>query len=225
MTHDFQPLLTETQISLHILASILLSHLLLESDQQSKTKATIIDTTGSFPLQLLARVLKSRITTSHSLSTRTANQTANHPISRPNQSKEVEDEAVINKEVQQCLQMISITRVFDIEGLWEVLGEIAHDPPAPIPGSKAPEAGQKTDGPIQSSPDWPSLGEVEINDSQETSSPSPIENNDYAIIPHEPPREKDEGIEIIIIDTMTQIINELFSRKERTDGSSPPPSS
>jgi hypothetical protein len=110
--------------------------------------------------------------------------------------------------------MIAISRVFDIEGLWEVLGEIGHDNPAAPSNSSISspkEVEKKSDGPIQSGPDWPE----EINDSQED---SPDEDCNPGRGPSEAAREKDEGIEIIIIDNMSQIINELFSRKEKSDG-------
>ncbi|KUJ23596.1 uncharacterized protein LY89DRAFT_186742 [Mollisia scopiformis] len=104
--------------------------------------------------------------------------------------------------------MIAISRVFNIEGLWEVLGEIGHEsPPSPSPTSLPPLPDNKTDGPIQSSPDWP-----EIVDSQ---APSPLSDPD----PPSPTLQKEDadldiGPEILLISTLTQIINNLFARKE-----------
>ncbi|KAI0886014.1 uncharacterized protein GGS22DRAFT_159614 [Annulohypoxylon maeteangense] len=37
----------------------------------------------------------------------------------------------VNGEVRRCLELISVSRVFDVEGLWEVIGEI-ETPPSPI---------------------------------------------------------------------------------------------
>jgi hypothetical protein len=68
-----------------------------------------------------------------------------------------------DEDLQKCLEMVAINRVFDIEGLWEVLGEIGRE------------------------------------------SHSQSENDDG-------------GTEIIIIDNMTHLINELFARKERSEG-------
>jgi hypothetical protein len=40
-----------------------------------------------------------------------------------------------NVQIRKCLERVSISRVFDIEGLWEVLGDLdmSLDPPAPAP--------------------------------------------------------------------------------------------
>ncbi|KAE8442349.1 hypothetical protein EG329_003420 [Mollisiaceae sp. DMI_Dod_QoI] len=209
-------------ISLHLLASALVPQLSTSSSHSKsspRTKATIIDTTGSFPLSLLAQILKSRITNSHALTSRNAVQTANHIVSPLDQPREdaVSTEK-IEQEVQRCLEMVAISRVFDIEGLWEVLGEVGRDGPATSDPSSSiaglakdvTAVGQKTDGAVQSSPDWP-----EISDSQEEDL-SPIDDAESASkVPEMEKKEQDEGTEIIIIDNMTQIINELFSRKEK----------
>jgi hypothetical protein len=63
--------------------------------------------------------------------------------------------------------MVAISRVFDVEGLWEVLGEVGRD--------FAADKGTSED-------------------------------------------KDEEGMEIIIIDNMTQLINELFARKEKGEG-------
>ena len=80
----------------------------------------------------------------------------------------------VDEEVQRCLEMIAMSRVFDVEGLWEVLGEVARD----------------------------SHWNEELPSKEQ----------------HE-----EDGIEIIIIDNMTNLINELFARKERTEGTLPLP--
>lgn len=71
----------------------------------------------------------------------------------------------MDEEVRGYLEMVAISRVFDVEGLWEVLGEVGRD-----------SAGMEED------------------------------------------RSDEEGMEIIIIDNMTHLINELFARKERGEG-------
>ncbi|KAI1405221.1 hypothetical protein F4819DRAFT_32715 [Hypoxylon fuscum] len=51
---------------------------------------------------------------------------------------------VVNAEVRRCLEQISVSRVFDIEGLWEVMSEL-ETPPSPAPVApneeKADDAG------------------------------------------------------------------------------------
>jgi hypothetical protein len=77
-------------------------------------------------------------------------------------------ESSVDEEVQRCLEMVAISRVFDVEGLWEVLGEVG-------------------------------------GDSEGAEGLAPDDHNE-------------EGMEIIIIDNMTHLINELFARKERSEG-------
>lgn len=76
----------------------------------------------------------------------------------------------IDNDVQRCLEIVDISRVFDVEGLWEVLGEVGRDS----------ETGDKDD-----------------------------EEKGY-----------EEGVEMIVIDNMTHLVNELFARKERSEGAS-----
>ncbi|OTB01814.1 hypothetical protein M426DRAFT_210372 [Hypoxylon sp. CI-4A] len=49
-----------------------------------------------------------------------------------------QDEA--NAEVRRCLEQISISRVFDVEGLWEVLSELEAPPSSPSPSPAPPSA-------------------------------------------------------------------------------------
>lgn len=200
-------LANNNQISLHLLASALLSHLpsTSQDNQRISTVATIIDTVGSFPLTLLAQILKSRIATSHA-----------HSV-QPDENQL--DKVKIEQLLQQCLEMVAISRVFDIEGLWEVLGEIGHEVPTSSANEPSEPPENKGVEPIQSSPDWP-----EINDSQESISIS--SNHDYDLQSPPPPnrtenKTTDSGTEIIIIDTLSQIITELFSRKDKASGTSP----
>jgi len=73
----------------------------------------------------------------------------------------------VDEEVRRCLEMVAISRVFDVEGLWEVLGEV----------------GRGSDG-------------------------STVDDDESL---------REEGVEMIIIDNMTHLINELFARKERSE--------
>ncbi|KAI1852948.1 hypothetical protein JX265_012534 [Neoarthrinium moseri] len=49
------------------------------------------------------------------------------------QAKLGRDHASVNAHVRECLRRISVSRVFDIEGLWEVLDELETESPAPSP--------------------------------------------------------------------------------------------
>ncbi|KAI1212759.1 uncharacterized protein F4807DRAFT_348668 [Annulohypoxylon truncatum] len=48
----------------------------------------------------------------------------------------------VNAEVRRCLELISVSRVFDVEGLWEVISEI-ETPPSPSPPSPSVTASAK----------------------------------------------------------------------------------
>ena len=165
-------LLKTPKISLQLLSSILISNLPIHSlpatvpSQPPKTKATIIDTTGSFPVPLLAKIIKSRILDSRSKTARQAMDNGNHAVVEDGvDAKEVEEE------VRRCLEMVAISRVFDVEGLWEVLGEIGRDS----------ESGVRDDEAMREA----------------------------------------TGVEMVIVDNMTHLINELFARKERSEGLPP----
>lgn len=73
----------------------------------------------------------------------------------------------VDDDVHRCLEMVAISRVFDVEGLWEVLGEVGRD----------------------------CVGDEGTSEDK-----------------------YEEGMEVIIIDNMTQLINELFARKEKGEG-------
>ncbi|PVH85020.1 hypothetical protein DL98DRAFT_511953 [Cadophora sp. DSE1049] len=207
-------------LSLHLLASTLLPYLSQPPPSRSqppKTKATIIDTTGSFPLALLASVLKSRLLEARSLSAQNAVESGNHAVQEPATSK---DDSGIDEQVQQCLEMVAISRVFDIEGLWEVIGEVDYVGSSSTPGQNEQNENGKatlnvTDG-FEVAEENIGNDRPEILDSEEdTTPPSDVPS----AIPKgrgEEDRE-DEGIEIIIVDNMTHIINELFARKEKSD--------
>jgi hypothetical protein len=116
----------------------------------------------------------------------------------------VEDEEV-DKDVQLCLEMVAISRVFDTEGLWEVLGEvgrdnISNDDSSILPSSLDPETNDR-------SPQRP----TEILDSEEELTPEEITPTT--------PRNQDSssGTEIIIIDNITHIITEFLARKEKSE--------
>jgi hypothetical protein len=164
--------------------------------------------------------LKSRIFASKTLSLRNAVQTSNYGKSL---QREEGLELNVDEDVQRCLEMVAISRVFDIEGLWGALGEIrrhrssdfeAKHLESEIAESEGMEATEKVLNPERS---------PEISDSEEE--PTPEDEALPTPGPRPTSKDKDEdGTEIIIVDNMTHIINELFSRKEKSDCKSPDPS-
>lgn len=115
----------------------------------------------------------------------------------------------ISDDVQKCLEMVGISRVFDVEGLWEVVGEIRSTAKTSLEVSEPLDDREETQSPREE--------DVEIADSEdeEDEISTPVQGQNQTEIETQ---QEDEGIEIIIIDNMTQIINELFTRKERSDG-------
>ncbi|PBP26448.1 hypothetical protein BUE80_DR002686 [Diplocarpon rosae] len=187
-------------LSLNLVASALLPQL---SSPKPTSKAIIIDTTGSFPLALLLSVLRSRILAHHPQCSPNAVEDGSHPA-----NGQEETGISVEEGAQRCLEMVAICRVFDVEGLWEVLGEVGQD----TSSGGNPEI-------VAARPRGVKEDEPEILDSQEdlTSevaiplSPSLADPRSAQI------EETDGGPEIIIIDNMTHLINELFARKEKRE--------
>ncbi|OTA61435.1 hypothetical protein K449DRAFT_434502 [Hypoxylon sp. EC38] len=50
----------------------------------------------------------------------------------------------VNAEVRRCLELISVSRVFDVEGLWEVLSEL-ETPPSSAPPAAIVDAGRRNE--------------------------------------------------------------------------------
>ncbi|KAL2069041.1 hypothetical protein VTL71DRAFT_15379 [Oculimacula yallundae] len=215
-------------LSLHLLASVLLPNLSpptkthVSPSSPPKTKATIIDTTGSFPLALLASVLKSRLLEIQALAAQNAIKTGNYAVQESGKSAVLtgKNGVEIDEQVQKCLEMVAISRVFDVEGLWEVIGEVDHVDSASLDhgsrdqdGKGGENIGVAGGGDEAVEPDAAD-DQPEILDSEEELTPpvSPIVLNDQTEETSE-----DEGTEIIIVDNMTHIINDLFARKEKND--------
>ncbi|KAI2637791.1 hypothetical protein GGS26DRAFT_427727 [Hypomontagnella submonticulosa] len=58
-----------------------------------------------------------------------------------------QQQEAVDREVRRCLEQISVSRVFDVEGLWEVLNEIeAPPPPPPAVPDVVPEQGREQEG-------------------------------------------------------------------------------
>ncbi|KAK6587255.1 hypothetical protein PZA11_000545 [Diplocarpon coronariae] len=195
-------------ISLNLIASALLPQ---PDATKNTTKAIIIDTTGSFPLALLLSVLKSRILATRSQPARNAVEHGHHSVSEPGQ----EGFGIrVGADAQRCLEMVAISRVFDFEGLWEVLGEIDQDTSSG--GNSAIAPAMRPSG-VQGD-------ELEILDSQEDLTPEPTIPMSPELANPSSARDEEAGAgpEIIIVDNLTHIINELFARKEKREGPSSP---
>jgi hypothetical protein len=106
-------------------------------------------------------------------------------------------------DVQRCLEMVAISRVFDFEGLWEVLGEVGRDstPRADFAISPSPDPESHKPEPLQP---------PEIFDSEEELTPG-------AATPPQTNKSPDPGIEIIIVDNLTHIITSLLAQKEKSE--------
>ncbi|KAI9730468.1 MAG: hypothetical protein M1818_008163 [Claussenomyces sp. TS43310] len=101
-------------LTFHILITALLS--------DPHVTATIIDSTGSFPLLLLSEVLQHRVSENAELDRR-RQESGGH--AKPEQSRDpAEEKGRIDKLVKGCLGRVAISRVFDVEGVWEVLSEV-----------------------------------------------------------------------------------------------------
>jgi hypothetical protein len=140
---------------------------------------------------------------------------------KPTECGQVLDEGV-EGEVQKYLEMVAISRVFDVEGLWEVLGEVRRDSRSNLNheddgGLEIIDAREE----ISISASRPvydgskSSVATEIVDSEDDGL-TPDGDDERLTEPLE--GQGDEGVEIIVVDSMIDIINELFARKEKAEG-------
>ncbi|TAQ84654.1 hypothetical protein B7494_g7033 [Chlorociboria aeruginascens] len=207
-------------ISLHLLCSILLTHGKIYLPLSSKSsdpyphhppppRAIVIDTSGSFPISLLASILKARL----------IQQIRDDDLGASHSNGKKWSEEEVEKEVSRLLEMVAISRVFDIEGLWEVLGEVG----AQKSNSEEMDTTGK-DYKGQESNQAKEAAELEIGDSEEeedidVSNPKTDEGPHESITTaHPEDGEDDIGTEIIIIDNLTTLISSLFSQKEKSAG-------
>lgn len=182
----------------------------------SRPKAAVIDTTGSFPISLLAKVIRSRVSRAkrgiawEGLEARKARLANQDQIN----DRDVEED------VRKHLEKVTISRVFDAEGLWEVLGEVTRNSRTQLDYEERDEviSTQTTQQSIVSRAaldvDEELLITKEIVDSEDGS----YVLDDAAETVEKPEEQEDEGIEIIVVDSMTDIINGLLANKERTEG-------
>jgi hypothetical protein len=183
---------------------------------RSRPKAAVIDTTGSFPISLLAKVIRSRVSRAkrgiawEGLEARKARLANQDQIN----DRDVEED------VRKHLEKVTISRVFDAEGLWEVLGEVTRNSRTQLGHEKrgevvATQTAQQT-----------TVSRAALNADEEPSIMREIvdsEDGSYILDEAETAVEQleehgDEGIEIIVVDSMTDIINGLLANKERTEG-------
>ncbi|TGO62050.1 hypothetical protein BOTNAR_0119g00140 [Botryotinia narcissicola] len=212
-------------ISLNLIASVLLRHIDLvnviqnfqsESTNRSKPKVVVIDTTGSFNLPLLVKILRTRL-----LKRRYEMRSRNDITINLNNGQNTDESTGIDiqKEVNALLELVAISRVFDIEGLWEVLSELERpddlfrnngddqEMPATILSRTSKHVAGKIE-PLHKIPD-------EICDSEdediELTPPPPVEPPVLTPIPSS----TETSPEILIIDSMHHLITHLFTHSEK----------
>lgn len=164
-------MLTAYQLSLNTLTTLLLSHLPHNTATTSlsiKPIAAIIDTTGTFPISLLARILKSRL-----LSTKPAPKD-------------------LDTTIQILLSYVSISRIFNIAGLWEVISEVSAPSTSPHPAPPEEE-------------EIPSSDASDFSLLQRATSPGQASASDG-----------ETEVQIIIIDTLTPLLSSLFATSEKS---------
>ncbi|APA12045.1 hypothetical protein SS1G_14192 [Sclerotinia sclerotiorum 1980 UF-70] len=210
-------------ISLNLIATVLLQHVemvnatqnpQIKSRNASKPKVVVIDTTGSFNLPLLVKVLRSGLLKMRH-ETRSMNDTRmNHGNSH---NSEADTEIEIQKEVYTMLELVAISRVFDIEGLWEALSEIGRTDGQlskdeeqenfnKNPSPKAKRAEKQAEPPLYKIPD-------EIGDSEEED----VEMTPPLVQPTTSNTSEAEiGPEILVIDNMHYLISHLFTHSEKS---------
>ncbi|KAF5873277.1 putative fasciclin domain family protein [Botrytis fragariae] len=212
-------------ISLNLIASVLLQHIDLvnviqksqsESGNTTKPKVVVIDTTGSFNLPLLVKILRSRL-----LKRRYEMRSKDDITMNLNDGQNTDESVEIDtqKEVNALLELVAISRVFDIEGLWEVLSELGQpndlsrndggdqEIPITIPS--------RTSNPVEGKAEQLHKIPDEICDSEE---------EDIELTPPPPPPVKptaplpsstETTPEILIIDSMHHLISHLFTHSEK----------
>ncbi|TGO21514.1 hypothetical protein BPAE_0215g00060 [Botrytis paeoniae] len=209
-------------ISLNLIASVLLQHIDLvnviqksqsESGNTTKPKVVVIDTIGSFNLPLLVKILRSR------LLKRRYEMRSRDDVTMNLNDGHITDEIDIQKEVNALLELVAISRVFDIEGLWEVLSELGRPNDQPINNGADQEIPiiipSRTSKPVEGEAEPLHKIPDEICDSEE---------EDIELTPPPPPPVKptaptpsstETSPEILIIDSMHYLISHLFTHSEK----------
>lgn len=222
-------------VTVHILAKELID--------RSSSHASIIDATGSFPLSLLAEVIRWHVVKGSRIG--------------PKKGLGFETEKSIDSKVTGILERVSITRVFDIQGLWEVLGEVNHiakqtaaaNGPEKVAATVAkesntsyrePRALEKAEDDEQGHGESARTVTPEIMDSEEEDDDDDDDNLDAHRTPEQqiqspliisnantsshkasdiyaPAKvfERQLTTELVLVDNMTTLINDLFARTEK----------
>ncbi|TQS36839.1 hypothetical protein Golomagni_02701 [Golovinomyces magnicellulatus] len=189
---------------LNLLSSILIAHVKASPSQTPLTKAIIVDSTGLFPLNLFVSILKSRLIAENASST--------SDIHGSNQDKYI----TTCNQMRRCLEMVNISRIFDIDGLWEILGETEQ--------SKDIRTRNK-DFSLALSPNNNEIrGEREERQAfcdeeafNTVSGTASAQNAQPILSPNTKPKIVDDGIEILIVDNMTTLISEFLTSREKTN--------
>lgn len=194
-------------------------------------------------MSVLAKILRSRVLASKETEGRTDFKNDDFLSNQNRGSSNIGGETL--EEVQKYLRMVSISRVFDFEGASEVLREVEGESTARSLRSEQEtnkEQALNTSADImhnkkpKESPQQEVEPTPEILDSEEEAS---IDSGSPGIGPETTglkghmEREQnhfntnftdqnsdsdDDGIEMIVFDNMTNILNELFARKEKSEG-------
>ncbi|KAF7898719.1 hypothetical protein EAF00_005165 [Botryotinia globosa] len=217
-------------ISLNLIASVLLQHIDLvnviqdfqsESMNKRKSKVVVIDTTGSFNLPLLVKILRSRLLKGR-YEMRSRNDITMNL--KDGQNTDGSAEIDIQKEVNALLELVAISRVFDIEGLWEVLSELGRpndlfrnngddqEMPTTIPSWTSKPVAKKTE-PLQKIPE--EICDSEDEDIELTPPPPPPPPLAKLPAPTPIPSSTETSPEILIIDSMHHLITHLFTHSEK----------
>ncbi|RKF72585.1 hypothetical protein GcM3_097024 [Golovinomyces cichoracearum] len=190
--------------TLNLLSSILIAHVKASPSQAPLTKAIIIDSTGLFPLNLFASILKSRLI-AEDISSASDIYGADHDryITTCNQ-------------MRRCLEMVKISRIFDIDGLWEILGETEHSKGIPNKIKDFSLALSPNNNQIGGERDQRQVfcdeeASNTVSETISTKNAQPILSSKTEL------KIVDDGIEILIVDNMTTLISEFLTSREKTN--------
>lgn len=206
--------------TLHVLARTLL--------ERPHAQASVIDATGSFPLVLLAGVVRWCVERGVGVGTAGGGGGG------------------VEERVNGVLERVGITRVFDVEGLWEVLGEVgggnrgaegggeAKGVEMDEKGGTAEDRGLDEEGGMHDGPPeevLPSAGTPEIMDSEEDDDDDDDLDTNRPAKPEPQPPTKEPSLntrshkasalaipsrthlitEIVVVDNLTTLITTLFA--------------
>lgn len=125
----------------------------------------------------------------------------------------------LQSKVRGCLERVSIARVFDIEGLWEVLGEledarVGQKPGDPFPKGEAegkPQEQQRTE--VQDSEDEGGLSSPEPPSTQKPSTPPDAPQHSNTTNPE--PAPSSTLPDMVLITHTSALLNALFTSRDK----------